>query len=74
MDHSEKLTQWCPNHHLEDNCYSNKLQEKWEALKTMVPDPENWNFYEDSHQMIHKTNGMGIAANVEFWWREKRYI
>lgn len=65
---------WCPNHHLEDNCYENALQAKWEALKAKVPDPENWDFHEGSKQMIHKTNGMGVAANVEFWWREMRYI
>lgn len=73
MDRSKKLS-WCPNHHLEDLCYENKLKENWEALKARVPDPENWNFYDDSKQMIHKTNGMGIAARATFWWREKRYI
>lgn len=65
---------WCPLHHLEDDCYENKLKEKWEDLKARCPNPEEWNFYEDSKQMIHKTKGIGVIANVEFWWRAGKFI
>ncbi len=71
----ELKLEWCPNHHLEDECYSNALEIKWKDMKArheancVRTDCEIDNDY---HMIKHGQTG--VHATATFWWRKKRYI